>query len=147
MSANMCIQTLRLTQFTVTILTLTATTFAQQQRGTIPETLSRVGRSVTEASTVPSGLPPTIADVLKDAEVIAKGIVGQPRTYLSDDQTDIYTDYELQQSTILYQSEVAASARPGVVSPVTVTIPGGTIEINGLTYQRSWGAVALGNRD
>jgi hypothetical protein len=99
---------------------------------TIPETLARAGKSVTYATGIPSGVAPTLDRILLDTDLIVRGVVGQPKTYLSDDQTAVLTDYPVLRASILY-------ARKGLASPpdpaaLAVTLLGGEIEINGLTY-------------
>ena len=98
------------------------------QRETIPEALAR--GSSGRVRTAPSGHPPDIADLLRDTDIVVRGIVGEARSYLSDDQRDVYTDYRIDNPVFLYQAQSVPSARPGVMPTVTVTQLGGTVTIN-----------------
>ena len=103
------------------------------QLATIPEQLAKAGRSLSSGASIPSGLAPTIDDILADTDLIVTGIVGEPRSYLSDDQMDVYTDYPILNPVVLYQSGVVASRvtnMPGIIA----TVVGGTVMIDGLTF-------------
>lgn len=123
------------TLMTLLILLLSVAMRAQVDRQTIPEILARGGESTSGMSMIPSGLAPTMTAVLADTDVIVRGIVGEPRSYLSDDQFDILTDYPILNPVILYQPVTARSIDPAVRTPtITATLRGGTIKINDLTY-------------
>src|SRR4051812_36645985 len=94
---------------------------------TIPAALARAGKSITHATGIPSGVAPTLDRILLDTDLIVRGIVGQPRTYLSDDQTALLTDYPVFKASILYERKGLAS-RPDLVA-LAVTLMGGEIEI------------------
>ena len=85
---------------------LTASTHAQSERPTIPELLRQSGKSLEGFTTVPSGVAPSIDQVIDGAEIVVRGIVGQPRSYLSNDQRDVYTEYPSRNPVILYQTEM-----------------------------------------
>jgi hypothetical protein len=111
-----------------------ATTDAQVQRSTIPEILARSGKSTSGMMSTPSGPPPSIDAILSDTDTILRATVGEPRSYLSNDQRQVYTDYSLQNPIVVYQQEVVRSNQPGVVPTMTVTVLGGTVDVNGLRY-------------
>jgi hypothetical protein len=75
---------------------------------------------------------------LAETDLIVRGVVGEPTTFLSNDEMNIYTEYPLVDTVTLYDSEVAASATPGPASrrPITVAQLGGTMEINGHTFSQ-----------
>jgi hypothetical protein len=83
----------------VSIMTLVALVtsmagYAQDasQLETIPQRLARVGESLTSGPSIPSGVGPDMAEVLRQAELIVRGTIGSPtKAYLSKDQRDIYT--------------------------------------------------------
>ena len=110
---------------------LPAVSYAQGD--TIPERLAQGSMGRTRGSG--SGHPPSITKLLNETDMVVRGIVGQPRVYLSDDQRDVYTDYPLEKPVVLYEARLASSAAPGTVPAVTVTQLGGTITINGLTFK------------
>jgi hypothetical protein len=89
------------------VFALAATIDAQLQ--TIPEMLRTAGESMSGGPTIPSGVAPTLDRVLADTDMIVTGVVGQPRSYLSDDQRDVYTDYPLSNPAFLYQAILTGS--------------------------------------
>src|SRR5258708_3333775 len=104
------------------------------QLETIPQRLARVGESLTDRPSVPSGIA-DMAVVLRETELIVRGTIGAPtKAYLSKDQRSIYTDYPLIKPSVLHDSRVQSSRAPGLGPEVTVTILGGSIQIGGLTF-------------
>lgn len=104
------------------------------QLETIPQTLARVGESLTDRLTIPSGTA-DMAEILRQTELIARGTIGSPsKAYLSTDQRAIYTDYPLINPIVLYDSRLQSSRTPGLQPEITVTVLGGSIQIAGLTF-------------
>lgn len=105
---------------------------AHAQRPTIPVAVAEgvLGRT----RTAPSGRPPSVSDILSKTDVVVRGIVGEPRAYLSGDGRDVYTDYVVRNAVVWFDSQVASSPLPGSMPAITVTQLGGTIVINGLEY-------------
>jgi hypothetical protein len=117
--------------FTLALLCLSLSVLAQQ-RETIPELVAK--GAVAALGTVPSGPTPPVADLLRLTDVVVRGTVGQPRSYLSDDQRDIYTDYPIGDPVFIYQSQMTTSRTPGILPSVTVTLRGGTVMVNGVSF-------------
>jgi len=119
-----------------TALLLCAVSAPVAGQETIPELLARTGVSGVGESTTPSGIAPSLSQVLAETDLVVRGVVGKPRGYLSADERKVYTDYPIMDPVILYQPEVAKASRPGpnAVPVVTVTLAGGTVEVSGLTY-------------
>jgi hypothetical protein len=113
---------------------------ARAQIATIPELLARAGTSLRTGQNLPFGSVPTVDHVLSGADVIAKGVVGAPHTYLSEDEREIFTDYPLLNPVIVYQSAAVASDMT-VLPRVTITLLGGMYKQNGLTYTSSHAAL------
>jgi len=111
-----------------------------QQLKTIPEALASAGHDLVSGATVPSGSPPELDYVLRDTDVIVRGVVGQPRMYLSDDQMNVLSDYPIANPTVLFDAGVASSPRPGAPE-ITVTLVGGEITIAGLVFTQTPGAL------
>ncbi|HXG87050.1 MAG TPA: hypothetical protein VNJ02_01850 [Vicinamibacterales bacterium] len=103
--------------------------------------LVEAGQSRTRGTTVPSGPPPHIDEILRDTQLIVRGVVGRPRSYLSPDQRYVFTDYPIERPAILYQRIIDASRHPGNVPGVTLTVLGGSVVINGLTFTEAVGAL------
>jgi hypothetical protein len=112
---------------------LTTPIMALQQL-TIPEWLAKAGESLRRVSQVPSGVPPAVAEVLDQTDVIVAGTLGEPHSYLSEDQREVYTDYPILGSTIMFES-VPRVSRPGASPSITVTLLGGKIISAGLSYE------------
>jgi hypothetical protein len=118
---------------TVFLITCAYAVGLSAQLITIPEQLMRAGESLASGPAIPSGPPPSIDRVLNETGMIVRGVVGEPRSYLSDDKLEIYSDYPLRTPTILYQATMTALSKPGMPG-VTVTAIGGAVTLNGLTF-------------
>jgi hypothetical protein len=111
----------------------TATAVSQTQP-TIPEWLAARGRDSTLVINVGSGASPSVDSLLRRTDRIAKGTLGSSRSFLSEDQRQIFTEFQIVSPTILFDRNPPVGSRPGVVEPVTVTQLGGTVTINGLRF-------------
>lgn len=109
---------------------------ASAQLRTIPQQLAEQGTDLTSGATVGSGPSPELDVVLRDADLIVRGVVGNPRSYLSHDETTIFSDYPIVKPTILFDAVIASSSTPGVpeVPEIVVTVEGGKITLGGLTF-------------
>ena len=100
---------------------------------TLPELAAKSGgRPVTLATTAD---PPelTLDELSTRAELVVVGKLVNPRAYMTVDQTDVYTDYQLQLVTTVSDRVAISSAKQvGQLSPVTVTLHGGTLLVNGV---------------
>src|SRR5688572_4800033 len=56
------------------------------QSTTIPERLVAEGRDIAWQWGVGSGVPPTLSELLMAVDQVVRGVVGSPRSYLSDDR-------------------------------------------------------------
>jgi hypothetical protein len=115
------------------LLSIAIATKAHAQLLTVPQALARAGESLSGGQTSPSGPLPTLDRILLKTDLIVSGVIGESRSYLSDDQMDVRTDYEILAPVILYES-VAIPAGQLHTRPVTVTMLGGVVTINGLTF-------------
>lgn len=95
----------RATALTTLAIAVFAMTLHTQQ-STIPEALAQAGKSLTGGTTIPSGIAPTIDEVLRDVDIVVTGIVGQPNSYLSDDQREVYPDYPISNPIFLDASSL-----------------------------------------
>jgi hypothetical protein len=77
------------------------------------------------------GPTPSFADVVNPSDLIVRGIVSRRTSYLTRDERDIYTDYELTILQVLFQREVIATSRPGVAVPIVFKSQGGHLVIDG----------------
>ncbi len=117
----------------------TPTLFAQDQRQTIPEGIASgaVG-SISQSCGLGPLLP--FSDLLHQTDLLVAGTVGESRSYLSDDERDVYTDRALELVRVYYRRPVPAPtallARPGIVPepPIVITELGGTIVVTGQSF-------------
>jgi hypothetical protein len=82
-------------------LILTSTAVASAQRPTIPDAIARGG--IGSAATVPSGPNPSVTTLLASTDILVFGRLGQPRSYLSGDQTEVFTDYNLEDAMMYFE--------------------------------------------
>lgn len=78
------------------------------------------------------GPQPYLPDLVERADLIVEGIVKTRATYLTADERDIYTDYDIAIRQVLFQRGVLASSRPGAAIPVIFKSHGGSVVIDGL---------------
>lgn len=109
--------------------------FAQERPLTIRERLAQSGGSATFGAIMPSGVAPKISDLLPQVDLAARGMVGVPKTYISDDESEVFTDYPIENPVILLRSTTAAAPKVGVPEDPTVTIFGGQVTVDGLVYK------------
>lgn len=82
-----------------------------------------------------------VDQVLENTDLIVRGLVGPPRGYLAEDQAEVLTDYPIRNVTVLYSRDKLLADSPSTEGAVTVTILGGQIEINRLTFTSRHGAL------
>lgn len=107
---------------------------AQAEGETIPEAIARGARGRT--STEHSGRSPSVAEILMSADLVVRGIVGEPRSYLSSDKRDVYTDYALLSPAILYQRTQRTSEKPGPLG-ITITQLGGKVLVGNVEFTQT----------
>lgn len=112
----------------------------QDLRQSIPEAVA--AGAVSSVATTPSGPVPRVDDLLRTADLVVVGTVGEPHSYLSDDQRDIYTDYSLLGSVVLFDSRFGALSAPHGDPTVTVTQRGGTLLVHGVMFTHKESALA-----
>jgi hypothetical protein len=99
---------------------------------TIPEAIA--GGATGRVANAPSGIGPSTEDVLRETELVVRGVVREPRSYLSEDAVNVYTDYTITKPLILYSTISIQSREPGPLQEVTVSQIGGTVVVNGHTF-------------
>jgi len=118
----------------LSVVLMASVTALGQTFPTIPESLARANASLTSGATIPSGPAPTLDSVLSNTDLIVRGTLGEPRSYLSDDQRAVLTDYPLLNASVLYERKGLPLPPTLISQPLAVTLLGGMIEINGLTF-------------
>jgi hypothetical protein len=107
---------------------------------TIPEALARgaSGRhhSVGGGTVGDPGSPEYLARWLATTNAILRGRVGAALpSYISDDETEVYTDYVIEDAVLLYSRNSQAAHTPGMPPSIKVTLPGGTVTVGGLSFR------------
>ena len=121
--------------------TLLSMASAGQDR--IPEILARAGRSLEASAPPGSGWPAepgSIEPLLRITDVIVRGRLGTRRSFLSDDEREVLTEYPIVKATTLYTASVS---KPNLPPATTVRMKGGAVTINGLTYKETHEALRL----
>lgn len=106
-----------------------------QSPETIPEAIAR--GATGRVSTPPSGRVPSIDDVLRETDMVVRGIVRESTGYLSENQQDVYTEYTISPATILYSAVAMVSPEPGRISRINISQIGGTIVLNGQKFTQT----------
>jgi hypothetical protein len=111
---------------------MTMLSSAEAQTMTIPEGVAR--GAVGSSASIPSGVAPSVESVLSTTDVMVVGTVGQPHSYLSDDQTEVYTDYRITEPVYYFRSQPAISRTLGPPPDIVVTLLGGTIPVGAIMF-------------
>ncbi len=102
---------------------------------TIPEMLARERQDLGRFIRIERGALPSMESVAGDTDLVVRGTVGEPRSYLSKDETEVYSDYPILSPVFFYpQSAVDAYERTEVNGVVEVTHIGGRVVINGYKF-------------
>ena len=105
---------------------------------TIPDVIAR--GATGRVHNTPSGKLSDLSDPLKYVDLVVRGTVGKPTSELSSDLRRVYTNYPIENASILYgvpALPAKTQTKPGRTVPVTVTLLGGTININGTEFRDS----------
>ena len=100
---------------------------------TIPQQLAEANESLSRSIRIETGPPPSVESIVRLTEVIVEGTVGSPRTYLSEDEMEVYSDYPILNPVYKFGPAVVVTA-PGVTRSVAVTHIGGTIVRQGHSF-------------
>jgi hypothetical protein len=106
------------------------------QKPTIPESVRAAGQSLRGISMKGSGPTPPLASFLKDVDVAVRGSIGEGTSYLSEDQRQVFTDYEILQPIYLFERRSIGAQRPAPPSarPIKVTLRGGGVQVGQFIY-------------
>jgi hypothetical protein len=66
--------------------------------------------------------------------MLVRGRLGEPQGYLSDDQTEVFTDYRLNDPVILFERRPQRPTDAGATRTITVTQRGGTVDVHGKMF-------------
>src|SRR6516162_749765 len=115
--------------FVLTILFAHAPVASAQQ--TIPEAVAKGARN--GQASAPSGPNPSVRSLLDETDMLVLGRLGEPHSYLSDDQMEVLTDYRLNEPNVFFDSTTRV-AQGDTPHSIIVTQHGGTINVQGIMY-------------
>jgi hypothetical protein len=78
------------------------------------------------------GPAPSLAGIVQRADLIVEGVVIKRVSYLTPDDDDVYTDYELAIGQTILQQQMLTSPRPGMVPSMVFKSHGGRVMTDGL---------------
>jgi hypothetical protein len=105
----------------------------------IPEGIAK--GAVGSLASPPSGTLPKLDEVLSRTDLVVVGTVGEPHSYMSDNQCNVYTDFAISDPNVVY-SRFPLSATEGSKPSLTFTQLGGTITVNGVAFTEKQTALA-----
>jgi hypothetical protein len=113
---------------TVALMTFGVTIAAQ----TLPDLAKLQGPGPVSRSRIRELAPPSFEDIVAKADLIVHGRAVATKTYLSDDQMHLYTDYVITPMNVLLQRAGASSLVPGAQMPIVLKQFGGQMTIQGV---------------
>jgi hypothetical protein len=73
----------------------------------------------------------TLAELVTSSDLIVRGVTGQGRSSLSQDQMSIYTEFPIRVAEVIYARQPRKSRTPSLSSLIVVRQVGGDIELGG----------------
>jgi hypothetical protein len=73
----------------------------------------------------------SLQQLVAKSDLIVRGVLGEPRTYVSDDGQSIYTDFPLTPTDFIYSPSVQTSAKPSLAPSIVITLLGGNVVLEG----------------
>jgi len=99
---------------------------------TVPELVERTRPEPVYKSRIRELLPPSFDTLVREADLVVHGRANPVRTYLSPDQREVYTDYEITPMAVIrHRGNPPTVSKPGSI-PILVTVWGGKIVVNGI---------------
>jgi hypothetical protein len=125
-----------MTALTVSGMVTAGSVIFAQDAVSLVELAKRRGRN--EATViVEREIPPTpLPDLVDMSVMVLRGRVIKAETHLSDDESNVYTDYVVAPLEVLKQpADFAIAARPGPGAGIVVRKLGGTVKVGGFTLR------------
>jgi hypothetical protein len=127
------------------IVSLFVASFSQS---TIPERVAAAERKPVEFVQTVDTEPLPIATLAVEAELIVVGRLARLGSYLSEDQSDIYTDYQLTpKQVIVDRAGRLTPSTPGATPQLIVQVVGGELIVNGTTVKVTDSSLISWNED
>jgi len=104
---------------------------------TIPQAIERVRPGPLEIGNLVDWALPSFDEAIREADLIVQGSLTKLRTYLSDDQETLYTDYQLNPVNVIAAKDAKSqmALAPGPVPPIVLRVWGGETTINGVSVR------------
>ena len=113
------------------ILTLFSISVVGQER-TIPQMIEQVRPKPLIITSVSELVVASFESAIRDADLIVQGSVRRLKTYMTNDQMQLYTDFEILPTNMILVRRALGGGRPGQVASIVLRMWGGETEINGL---------------
>jgi hypothetical protein len=81
--------------------------------------------------------PISLDELVRHSDMIVRGKVATAVSYLSPDDTEVYTDLTVGNVTFVHPPEAAFTSKPGRAPSVVVTQLGGTVKVEGHLVRRT----------
>jgi hypothetical protein len=109
------------------------------------EVVNGIGQQAFSSNSAPFNLRDYLREMARDSDAIVVGTVTTKASFLTADESFVFSDYDLNVEEILKDN----SAQPIKLTSLTVTRPGGTVTVGGRAIHatdESLEPLALGNR-
>jgi hypothetical protein len=113
------------------VAVITASTVFASQGPTLPEEAAASPTRTVRKTLLRETPLKSLEQLAAKADVIVEGTMIPSRTYLAENQREIYTDYVVMPLQMHAQRSVPTRSSPGPTKPLTVTMYGGHMVING----------------
>jgi hypothetical protein len=104
---------------------------------TLPQLAKLRGPEPVSRSRTRELVPPSFEDIVARADLIVQGRVAQTKTYLSNDQIHLFTDFVVAPTRVVLQRTGLTVRRPGESTEIIVKQFGGTTMIDGVQVSDS----------
>ena len=129
------------TAILIAVIVISLPVLGRAQTFTIPELATTSRDKVVHMLVRGEETPLPLAELSATADLVVDARLVSPRSYLSEDKTKIYTDYEIVPSRVLRSQigDILTSQKPRLRAPVRLTVLGGEITLEGRTIRATDG--------
>jgi hypothetical protein len=129
------------TAILIAVIVISLPVLGRAQTFTIPELATTSRDKVVDMLVRGEETPLPLAELSATADIVVDARLVSPRSYLSEDKTKIYTDYEIVPSRVLRSQigDILTSQKPGLRAPLRLTVLGGEITLEGRTIRATDG--------
>jgi hypothetical protein len=117
---------------TVAAMMFVVVQVADAQRLTIPRAVERMKPGPYVTSRVSEVSPTPFPEMVRQCDAIVHGTLKKIRTYLSPDEMELYTDYEITPLAVIARGSLPVLNKPGPQHPIVLRQWGGETTINGV---------------